>query len=104
MKYAWKILDIDAADGLITKARYHVTLQEKGIQVETEGNWFFQEPKLKVPFAEVTEEMVAGWVQNETTEDGKNKITSRLIEQLNELKAKQTTVPPWMPQTFTPEL
>ena len=59
----WKILDIQADGDLITGARYFCA---RG-GVETEGWWKFAEPVLTVPFADVTEEMVIGWVKNDGT-------------------------------------
>jgi hypothetical protein len=58
---------------------------------------------MTVPFAQVTEDMVAKWVESDTYKDGVNLITSRLIEQLKSL-SKQTVVPPWKPQVFTPNI
>ena len=100
----WKILGVEAKDGLITNARYHVTAVSGDVVVETEGNWFFQEPKLEVPFDQVTEEMVCKWVENETTQGGKQLIQTRLDEQIAAVKAQAKTVAPWMPQTFTPDI
>lgn len=100
----WKILGIEAKDGLITNARYHVTAVDGNVVVETEGNWFFQEPKMETPFDQVTEEMVAKWVEDQAVQDGKPLIKTRLEEQVAALKAQTKTVAPWMPQTFTPEI
>ena len=100
----WKILGIDAKDGLITCARYHVTAIDGDVVVETEGNWFFQEPKLEISFDQVTEEMVAKWVKDQAVQDGKSLIKTRLEEQIAAVKAQIKTVAPWLPQTFTPEI
>lgn len=101
----WKILSIEAPDGeLITQAKYFASVSEGSLTVETEGNWFFQEPTIKVPFAQVTEEMIVEWVKAETTRDGKNMVEERLNEQLEALKAQHKTPLPWLPQVFTPEI
>ena len=50
MKFTWSILDISAIDGLITHAKYKVELSDQDQIVETEGNWWFANPTLKVPF------------------------------------------------------
>ena len=100
MEITWKISEISAENGLITHAKYFVTATEDDKKVETEGNWWFQNPEIKVPFEQVTEQMVANWIEAETMKDGVNIITSRLQEQLKSLE-KQTVIPPWMPQVFT---
>jgi len=100
MNYIWKILEISAENELITHAKYHCTLSDDTNTVETEGNWFFIDPVMNVPFAQVTEEMVANWIENASMKDGINVIKSRLEEQLKSLELK-TVVPPWKPQVFT---
>jgi hypothetical protein len=104
MTYTWKILGIQTDGDLITEARYFVVLKDGDFLVETEGNWRFQEPKLIVPLSEVTEEMVAQWVEQETFSDGKQLIKNRLAEQLQTLKNQKTVVAPWLPQVFTPDI
>jgi hypothetical protein len=90
----WKILNIEADNGLITSARYFC--EKNG--VETEGWWRFAEPKLTVPFAEVTEELVLDWVKAEIGEQ----VEARLDAQAQH-KSK-VVVAPWLPQVFTPSI
>ena len=104
MNYKWAILDVSAKDGLITHAKYKVSLTDQDQTVETEGNWWFNGTEEKVPFDQVTEEMVAFWIEQETMKDGVNLIKSRLEEQLNELNKAEAVIPPWMPQVFTPNI
>lgn len=101
MEFNWKILGIKSNGELITEARYFASAFDKDQTVETEGNWFFREPKLVVPFAEVTENMVIQWIKSEILQDGVNMIEKRLADQL-EIKDKETPLP-WRPQVFTPE-
>ena len=92
----WRILDIEAKDDVITSAKYYVS----NGQVDTEGNWYFTE-KGDIPFNQVTEQNVIDWIKEASMRDGKNIIESRLEEQTNHpVKA----IPPWLPQTFTPNL
>jgi len=90
----WKILDIQANGDLITGARYFC--EKNGI--ETEGWWNFAEPVLTIPFAEVTEETVIGWV----TRDIGAQVEARLDEQV--ASAPRIVVAPWLPQVFTPSI
>ena len=98
--FTWSILDVSAKDGVITHARYHVSLQKDDKTVETEGNWYFDCPTAKVPFDNVTEELVAKWIEQEAVIDGKCHILANLENQLDSLENK--VVAPWLPQTFTP--
>jgi len=101
MTTKWKILGIDSSDGeLITRAKYFASVSDKDLVVETEGFWTFQEPKLNVAFADVTEEMIVAWVQGEIG----SAVESRLTEQMATLKNQRVTPLPWMLQVFTPEL
>jgi hypothetical protein len=105
MTTKWKILGIDSPDGnLIAQAKYFATVADGDLVVETEGFWTFQEPKLNVAFADVTEDMIAAWIKVETMQDGANMIEKRLNEQLAALKAQRVTPLPWAPQTFKPEI
>lgn len=98
--FTWKILGIDAKDGLITKAKYYVTAEEGAKFIDTEGYWQFGDPILRVAFDDVTEEMIVGWIKDEAIQFGKNIVESRLMEQLDALE-KTEVLPPWVPQVFT---
>ena len=100
----WSITETQAQDGLILCAKYHVAAKEDDLSVETEGYWTFDSPKLSIPFDQVTEAMIVGWIEKETMRDGVCVIKSRLQEQLDSLSKSQFTPPPWQPQTFTVEM
>ena len=105
IKYTWKILDIDAKDGIIKSAKYFCSAQDEETVVETEGNWYFRDPEGKVtPYLDVTEKQVIEWINSEAIRDGKNLITSRLDEQIAALQNQKPVVAPWLPQVFTPEI
>jgi hypothetical protein len=98
----WKILELSAEDELITHAKYQASLSDGNICIETEGNVFFQDPILKVPFSEVTEKMVVSWIEQETMKDGINQIKLNLEQQLASANKDKAVVAPWLPQMFTP--
>jgi hypothetical protein len=102
MNFTWKILDIYANNGAITSTKYLCSVSDGDNTVETEGYWAFPESG-EVPFDQVTEEMIAKWVEDSSFVDGKNVIKSRLVEQLESLSNKPVPAP-WLPQVFTPEL
>lgn len=99
----WKILEIYADGEKITSVKYFCSMSDQENTVETEGYWFLPDGEVTTPFSEVTEEMVAKWVEDSTTVDGVNIIKSRLEEQLQSMKNKPV-VAPWLPQTFTPQI
>ena len=99
MRYVWKITELKTEGDALT-AKYHVFLIDD-ITIETEGYWTFQEPK---SLDGVTEETVAGWIDDETTKDGVSSIKSRLLEQFNAVKSSQDLALPWRPPTFKPNL
>lgn len=90
----WKILEIEAENDLITGARYFCS--KSG--VETEGWWRFAEPKLTIPFADVTEQNVIDWLKAVIGEQ----VEARLDEQA--AAKPKIAVAPWLPQTFTPSI
>lgn len=96
----WKILEIKADGDLITAARYFCVEAKGDNTVETEGWWYFAEPKLTIPFADVVEEMVIEWV----TDAIGAQVKQRLDEQLAYLESQKKVVAPWLPQVFTPEV
>lgn len=96
----WKILEIKADGDLITSARYFCTESKGDNVVETEGWWQFAEPKLTIPFADVTEELVVQWVTDAIGEQ----VKARLDEQLTALESQAKVVAPWLPQVFTPSI
>lgn len=115
----WKILDIEAEGDLITKARYLVTAVNEVTEVSTEGWWHFQNPALVIPFTDVKEADVIAWIDAEASQptnytdmdgnvqtDTSHKITARLEEQLAALtqQKQKKVIPPWLPQTFTPDI
>ena len=102
MNFTWKILELSAENEIITHAKYSVIAKDGDISVETEGNWWFNNPVITIPFADVTEEMVISWIEQETMKDGVNLIKSRLEEQLNVVNSDTTVIAPWLPQVFTP--
>jgi hypothetical protein len=104
LKVTWTIKGIKAIDGLITQATYYAVANDQDLTVDTEGTWFFLDPKINVPFSDVTEGKIVEWIKSETSENGQSMIEKRLAEQLKALAMQQTTPMPWLPQVFTPEI
>jgi len=100
MRFVWKILELKGDDKAIYQARYQLSLIEDDLRIDTEGYWDFDAKKATVPTTQVTEEMVANWIDQGTTQDGVSSIKSRLIEQLESVKKQQKIALPWKPPTF----
>jgi hypothetical protein len=100
MNFFWKIVELKGDDKAITQAKYHVSLVEDDLKIETEGYWDFDPKKATIPTSEVTEQMVANWIDQGTTQDGISSIKSRLLEQLETVKKQQEIALPWKPPTF----
>jgi len=100
MNFYWKITELKGDDKAITQAKYHVSLVEDDLKIETEGYWDFDPTKATIPTSQVTEQMVANWIDEGTTQDGVSSIKSRLLEQLETVKKQQEIALPWKPPTF----
>jgi hypothetical protein len=100
MRFLWKILELKGDEKAIVQAKYHLALIEDDLRIETEGYWDFDAKQATVPTSKVTEEMVANWIDQGTTQDGVSSIKSRLIEQLESVKKQQEIALPWKPPTF----
>ena len=100
MRFLWKISELKGDEKAIIQAKYHVSLIEDDLRIETEGYWDFDAENATVPTSEVTEEMVANWIDQGTTKDGVSSIKSRLLEQLESVKKQQEIALPWKPPTF----
>lgn len=93
--FAWKIDRITTDGPLLVEAHYKVTATDGNNTVETEGNWRFRDTK---SMTDTTEEMIAGWIENEAVIDGVCTIKRDLERQLASTETVET--PPWMPKTF----
>ena len=100
MRFVWKISELKGDAKSIVQAKYHLALIEDDLRIETEGYWNFDPKKATIPTSDVTEEMVANWIDEGTTQDGVSSIKSRLLEQLESVKKQQEIALPWKPSTF----
>jgi len=100
MRFVWKISELKGNEKAIIQAKYLVSLIEDDLTIETEGYWDFDPEKATIPTSQVTEQMVANWIDEGTTQDGVSSIKSRLLEQLESVKKQQEIALPWKPPTF----
>ena len=85
----WKIgqLDRETADGFVFTAHYTVNAADDTYTSGAYGSVGFERPENLVPYAELTEEVVLGWVKdalNAQNEDAVDKVEAALQAQLDE--------------------
>ena len=97
----WNIasLDRETADGYVFTAHYTVNATNETYKAGAYGSIGFEKPDTLVPFADLTEETVVGWVKaklNEENEDTVSNVEAALQAQLDEQKAPtKASGTPW---------
>lgn len=102
ISYQWTIMEI-FGDQTITKVRFLLKAQDEQNTVETEGYHQFSEGAVCKPFAEIKEEDLIRWLDQDTTKDEVNIIKLNLEKQLESLKSSDKASFPWLANTFTIE-
>lgn len=102
--YKWSISQVTSEGDLITHAYYHVEADDGENTVKTEGNFYFKDKEILVPYKDVREKTIIDWIDAETTKDGVSSIKSRLDQQLLDLKSEKKDEFPWLANTFKPNI
>ena len=94
----WKIsqLERETADGYVFQAHYTVDASDGTYSAGAYGSVGLEKPETLVPFADLTEEQVIGWVKAAIGGDDKvAEVEAALQKQLDEQKAptKATGIP-----------
>jgi hypothetical protein len=97
INYKWQIAQMDrlTEDGFVVTVHYRVSATEDNYVASTYGTVGFSEQPEGgfVPFEQLTEEMVIGWVQGSL---GKDAVEASLASQIEAQKApKQVSGLPW---------
>ena len=103
MNFEWKILEVASLNGELNHVKYHLTATEGEIKVETEGYHSFSDGVVYKPFAEIKEEDLIRWLEQDTTKDEVNIIKLNLQKQIEYLKNSEKADFPWLANTFTIE-
>ena len=98
--FTWKILEIT---NQAKSVRYILSATDGKNTVETEGNHTFSEEIMSLPFEQIKESDLIGWLESDTTKDDVNEIKLNLINQLKTLENAQKVDFPWLANTFTVE-
>jgi hypothetical protein len=95
----WKIaqLERETADGYVYTAHYTVDANDGTYKAGAYGSVGFERPETLVPFADLTEEQVIGWVKEKLGGDEKvTEIEAALQAQLDEQKTPtKASGKPW---------
>jgi len=84
--FTWHIanLERETADGFVLTAHYTVTAEDGTYSSGAYGSLGFERPDKLIPFADLTEELVIGWVQNAFGAEKVTEIEAALQAQLDE--------------------
>jgi len=84
--YAWKIntLERETDDGFVYTAHYTVDVEDGTYRAGAYGSIGFERPETLIPYADLTEEIVVGWVQAALGEEKVQEVAQALLTQLSE--------------------
>ena len=92
MTFNWKILELfDGCKGI----KYYVQATDGKNTIESEGNYYFPEGIINLPFEQIKESNLIDWID-------KDAIKSNLEAQLQSLDSDKKVEFPWLADTFTP--
>lgn len=88
--YTWHIanLERETADGFVFTAHYTVEAEDGSCRAGAYGSIGLERPETDlIPFADLTEELVIGWVKEKLGEEAVANVETALKGQLNEQRA-----------------
>ena len=94
----WNIaqLERETADGFVFTAHYTVNATDETYSAGAYGSLGFEKPDTLVPFADLTEETVVGWVKSQLTAEKVTEVENALQAQLDEQKTPtKASGTPW---------
>lgn len=103
INFEWKITQVLSKDEILKKVKYELKATEGEYIVVTEGYHSFSEGVVYKPFAEIKEEDLIRWLDQDTSKDEVNIIKLNLEKQLESLKNSEKADFPWLANTFTIE-
>jgi hypothetical protein len=96
--FTWKIanLERETADGFVMTAHYTISAEDGTYSSGAYGSLGFERPDKLIPFADLTEEMVIGWVKDNFGAEKVTEIEGALQHQLDEQRhPTQAAGVPW---------
>lgn len=85
----WNIanLEHETADGFVYVAHYTISAKNAAYSASAYGSIGFERPDSLIPYSELTEAIVVGWVKDALTEEKVEQIEDALQAQLDEQAA-----------------
>ena len=94
----WSIaqLDRETADGYVFTAHYTVEASDETYKAGAYGSIGLERPEKLTPFADLTKEVVVGWVKDKLTAEKVTEVEAALQAQLDEQKTPtKASGTPW---------
>ena len=87
--FSWAIanLEHETADGFVYTAHYTVSAKNTAYSAGAYGSIGFERPDSLIPYSDLTEEIVVGWVKDALTEEKVEQIEDALQARLDEQAA-----------------
>ncbi|MCP4799656.1 MAG: hypothetical protein GY893_06855 [bacterium] len=87
--FSYKIanLDRETADGYVNTAHYTINAEDGTYSAGAYGSLGFERPETLIPYADLTEATVVGWVKDQLGAEKVTEIEAQLQAQLDEQKA-----------------
>ena len=85
----WRIanLEHETADGYVYTAHYTISAKDAAYSASAYGSIGLERPDFLIPYSDLTEEIVVGWVKDALTEEKVEQIEDALQSQLDEQAA-----------------
>tara|TARA_R100000329_G_scaffold22244_1_gene21460 strand:- start:368 stop:676 length:309 start_codon:yes stop_codon:yes gene_type:complete len=96
--FTWKIAELEreTSDGYVYTAHWTVSATDGTYRAGAYGSEALDRPDTLVPFADLTETQVIGWVKDKLTADKVTQIETALDNQISEQKTPtKATGKPW---------
>jgi hypothetical protein len=95
---SWKIaqLERETADGFVFTAHYTVDAKDDAYSAGAYGSIGFERPENLIPYADLTEDEVIGWVKDALGADKVDEVEAALQNQIDQQRnPTQTAGVPW---------
>lgn len=97
--FTWAIanLERETADGFVYTAHYTINAKDETYSAGAYGSIAFERPENLIPFADLTENVVIGWVKEALGDEKVAEIEAALQAQLDEQRAPSKAAGvPWV--------